>query len=1049
MRGGIRYLAATALLGLLPLIQAQAAASNLTSLSASLSSSEVSATSVTLTLTLVTSGTISSGSDIMFTLAGSPSSFNVSSVTGSSITSNTMTGSGSISSFGDSTFLKFTPSVDAAAGTHTITVANITNPSSASTGTVTLSTTGFGGFSGGATSTATVTVGSGDGDTGGDEGGFDEGGFEGGGSVTGDNSVTVTVTDGDGTALANETVSAYCGMSYQTGTTDSAGQATLSSLANGNCGVWLTSDDYFAEEQRFTFAAADDAQTEEISLSVLALDTNVEVTVTDLDGAAAESIYVYMTNAAGQEFYGGTDSNGVAEFGVVYGTYTLNGYVGSQESSYYLPESTYTISETGIAADGNTNEIAVQLEEYSSFITTSAVDSAGNSISSIRNLVYNADMMRFSQGADTIGVIPGTYTVKFESDGYANTAVRNVEVAAGETVSVEATMDDANNTLNLTMVDADGATVAEDGYVFCKDPQAQFDPAEMYFGFMQDGVVDFTFPNGDFQCNANVTGYVSDDPTFTMADAETEAGEILLTVYDATLTVNLVDQDGNDISGSRYGVFGESADGYTLSGYSMGGAVSIGALGGHTYTLRVYMMEGGYISDYNNPTEVTLASGDSETVTLTVFETPGSIAGTVTNPAGEAVSGASVKSTCTTKTGKTFEFTTTTDNAGEYTLAAVNGTCMVNSAVADGLDLPSGDTSVKISEGASVDQNLELQASTATLKVSPASATTSGIAALDVESGSCYAYNTAGAYVTAEVDTDTGKANLPVLAGDWSYGCRVVVDDKVKVSAADGVVTMKKGDTESVQASVGAADDNFSDQVVQFSATSDTVFTLPDGTEVYVPANALDNSGNVTISASMATGVPSEDDVAAGPAIDFTARDSNNRKITGGFNADITIKFNYTKDMLAKYGLTEADLVGGYSYSDGALAVTDQGYTIDTENNSVTVTTDHFSTFTVAGVKAAAPGKAKNLKVKNITDSTAKLTWKAPSTGEVTKYKVQMRKHGVKKTSKWTTYKKVTKTNKAIKELLASTRYQFRVKACNGTDCSAYTDWKAFKTTSE
>ncbi|EKD79529.1 MAG: hypothetical protein ACD_41C00045G0001, partial [uncultured bacterium] len=630
-----------------------------------------------------------------------------------------------------------------------------------------------------------------------------------------------------------------------------------------------------------------------------------------------------------------------------------------------------------------------------------------------------------------------------------NTAVKNVVVTEGETVTVAATMADADNTLNLTAVDGAGTTVAKSGYVFCKDPAATFEPAYQYFGFMDSGEVSFTLPDGDFQCTANVTGYVSTPTTFTMAGAETEAGQLPLTTIDATLTVNVEDQDGNALTNVFYGVFGESPDGNTLNGYSRGGAVEIGAVGGHTYTLRVYVMGDSYTTDFNNPVQVTLAEGGNETVTITVYETPATVSGTVTDAADVAVADAVVKATCTTKAGKTFEFSTTTGTSGEYALDTVNGDCVLNGAVDNGSDLPSGDESVEVFNGADVDHDLQLQDSTATLNVAPAAASTTGITALDVDSGSCYAYNAAGVYVTADINTDTGKANLPVLAGEWSYGCRVVADDKVKVSSSDVMVVMKKGDTETVQAQVGSADDNFTDQVSQFSATSDSTFVLPDGTEVVVPANALDNSGNVTVTASMATDVASEDDVAAGPAIELTARDSNNREITGSFSGDITIKFNYTADMLAKYGLTEADLAGGYTYSDGALSVTDQGYTVDKENNTVTVTTDHFSTFTLAGVKAAAPGKAKNLKVKKITESTAKLTWKAPSTGEVTKYKVQLRKHGVKKSAKWTTYKKVTKTNKALKKLLAETRYQYRVAACNATGCSAYTDWKAFKTKGE
>lgn len=1017
------------------------------SVSVSLSSAVASATGVTATVTFTTNAAMFDGSVIALTLG----TFNLDSVSGSTITSSSLTGTGSTQIAGSSKILLFTTSAFAAAGTQTITISGITNPTSAGTATLVITTQGISGLSSGLTEAAitSITDGSGGGEGDFDEG--DEGGDFGGGAVTGDNSVTITVNDETGTALASQNVFAYCGMSYQSGVTDSSGQATISSLANGNCGVWLTSSSYWAEEQHFTFSSTDEAKTEAVTLTASALDTTVRTTVTNPDGSVAEGIYVFLTDTAGREFYGATDGNGQVSLGVFYDTYTLNGYIGSQESDYYLPETTFTVSSTGITADSNIHDVAVTLREFDSFVTVTQTDSNGTVIPTGRLLIYSEAGMRFTQneadGTITVGVIPGTYTVKGEATGYANTAQKNVVVNEGETTTVTLAMADAPNTLNLTMVDVNGATVASSGYVFCKDPAATFEPAYVYFGFMSEGTASFTFPDGDWQCNANVTGYVSANPTFTMSGNETETGEIILTAYDATITVNVVDQDGNAINSMKYGVFGEAADGTAVSGYSMGGSVAMGVIGDKTYTLRAYVMDGGYTSDYNNPTEVTVADGDSASATITVYATPGTVTGTVTDADGNAISDAAVKASCTTKAGKTFEFTGNTDTTGDYSLDVVNGDCVLNATNDE--DLPSGDESENISNGENVDHDLQLQESNATLKVTPVGASNNSIMALEVDSGSCYAYNAAGVYVTDEIDTTTGKASLPVLAGDWSYGCRVVVDDEAEVTTSDSTATVKIGDTTSAQASVDSADDNFANQVAQFSATSDTTFALPDGTEITIPANALDNSGNVSITASMATDIASEDDLAAGPAIELTARDSNNRPITGSFSGDVTIKFNYTTDMLEKYGLTEDDLAGGYSYNDGALAVTNQGYTIDKENNTVTVTTDHFSTFTLAGVKAAAPGKAKSLKVKKITTNSAKLTWKAPSTGEVTKYKVQTRKHGVKKISKWTTYKKVTKTNKAIKKLLASTRYQFRVKACNGTECSAYTDWKAFKTTSE
>lgn len=91
------------------------------------------------------------------------------------------------------------------------------------------------------------------------------------------------------------------------------------------------------------------------------------------------------------------------------------------------------------------------------------------------------------------------------------------------------------------------------------------------------------------------------------------------------------------------------------------------------------------------------------------------------------------------------------------------------------------------------------------------------------------------------------------------------------------------------------------------------------------------------------------------------------------------------------------------------------------------------------------PNKPKNLDAE-VGTIRATLSWKKPGNTTPTYYTVQVRKNGVKNTAKWTTYKRVEKTQKIVKGLTAGTSYQFRVKACITDGCSAYTSWSGFTT---
>ncbi|MBI2415553.1 MAG: carboxypeptidase regulatory-like domain-containing protein [Candidatus Kerfeldbacteria bacterium] len=1020
----------------------------------SLSSQTVGQTGVTATIQFTTNTSLNSGTVFGFMLGGSPSSFDVSQVTASSITSSTLSGTAQVQAGGGYTFFLFTITSNAAAGAHSFTIANVTNPSTSSTGQTQISTQGLSGLQNNQTETDSIDIGQGGGDNGGDGGDFgdgdfggDEGGGEDSGTTTGNNTVTLTVEDEAGAPLASQNVFGYCGMGYQTGVTDSAGQATLDSLPNGNCGVWLSSSDYYAEYEFFTFSNTDTAKTKDLTLSAIALDTTMTITVLDSTGAPYENAYMYMTDSAGREFSGATNSEGIVSFGVLYGSYVVDGYLSSsgfgETTSEYIPPTTATITATGVAVDSNTNELTIQTQPYAAFISGSITAASDSAALSGMLLAFSDTRFRFAQysnGSYEVGIVPGeNYTVKAESTGYAHGIERNVNAADGETVTADFALANADNTVTVNLVDSAGAVISTDAAVFCKDPAAAFTPEAVYFNFGNSGVAEFSLPDGTWGCDAFVNGYVvTDHPTVTVSGAATETLDLPLQAYDALVTVNLQDQDGNSLNAAKFGVFGISDEGYTLNGFSNGGGVEMGALAA-TYTLRAYVMNGGYASSLGDASEVTVTATGDNNFTITVYALNATLTGTVTDSADVEVDQAIV-----TAKNDNFEFSTLTDADGNFSMSVVAGTYTMNAAQEDSDDLPTESTLATVKTNETENVNLALQSTTATLIVTPTD-TASTAAALSVDTGDCYAYSDDGSYVTDTISI-AGSAALPVQAGTWTYGCRVVVDDTVYNTIAEKTATVGKNDEVSANVTVASAGTYMDDALSQFTATADATIDTGD-VEVFVPANALDTAGNVSVTISSATDVVVQDGAFPLMPVELVARDSNNRVITGDFNGDITVTFHYTAELLADYGMSEDDLAG-YLNAHGAAYATDQGYTVDRTNNTVSITTNHFSTYSLIGVLGSGekPSKPRALAAKKVKATTALLDWKAPKNSIVTTYTAQLRKYGVAKQSTWKKYKNLSNTQKAVKKLTANTRYQFRVKACNTTGCSKYTTWTKFKT---
>ncbi len=150
--------------------------------------------------------------------------------------------------------------------------------------------------------------------------------------------------------------------------------------------------------------------------------------------------------------------------------------------------------------------------------------------------------------------------------------------------------------------------------------------------------------------------------------------------------------------------------------------------------------------------------------------------------------------------------------------------------------------------------------------------------------------------------------------------------------------------------------------------TSPHVITLGDGTSVNIPANTIATSGTVTVTASPTVSVQNQATWRPlGYGYNFTATDENGKEIST-FNGNITATFTYSDDRLQEAGVDEGSLVP--SYWDAASKTWKQpsNITQDKENNTITVTTNHFTAYAITG----RGGKGKGGQLTQVTTKKAK-----------------------------------------------------------------------------
>ncbi|OGY90497.1 MAG: hypothetical protein A2458_04650 [Candidatus Kerfeldbacteria bacterium RIFOXYC2_FULL_38_9] len=333
--------------------------------------------------------------------------------------------------------------------------------------------------------------------------------------------------------------------------------------------------------------------------------------------------------------------------------------------------------------------------------------------------------------------------------------------------------------------------------------------------------------------------------------------------------------------------------------------------------------------------------------------------------------------------------------------------------------------------------------------------TVSGEINSEIKNAKVEFYSETGGLVETSVDANNNY-NAGLTEGTWqAVVSGVNADNKIAIHQEEVVVGSENVDLNF---------DTLTDTAVEMPSTSQVTCDVSEscivgndaGARAQLPPYAAGFDGEITVQLipNPNIEVGSGGIVQEGVSYDVKVWDGNSTEVTL-LERPAIIEIPLDENLKLNNAETE-ELTPSFQQEDVNMFLA-QGVMAETDGNIMRIHTTHLTKFAAVAVGRTTtteddvaplekPNKPRQLKTKKIKAHSALLTWYKPLNSTVDTYKVQLRKYKIKKQKNWKNYNNITLKKKAVKKLKKATRYQFRVKACNSTGCSAYTKWKKFKT---
>jgi hypothetical protein len=344
---------------------------------------------------------------------------------------------------------------------------------------------------------------------------------------------------------------------------------------------------------------------------------------------------------------------------------------------------------------------------------------------------------------------------------------------------------------------------------------------------------------------------------------------------------------------------------------------------------------------------VPVVSGQTVPVPLPVAERDGLITGTVLGPDGDPLAGAKVIADGIGPVVSDLWFSTYSGEDGRF-----------------GLRVPHGNYHL----GATVGVTDSIKPAMRLVTV-PADGTSSGHVLQfrwpdAVISGTVSVSSTVGVTGTVFIwgwseDDAFVEARVPVFGSTGSYSLDVISNTTWHLGAVYEMESQYGLAREEVVLGAGGATQDFmltgpypkpAPVAVTFDASQPQRILLADGTYIYVPANAMPVTGQVTLHIVPIAMLPHQRHANVyryGYA--FTAVDAGGQPITDHFNQEVVISFAYEERELWAAGIAEHLLKPAYFSTTTNEWTFPESYVVDTATDRVVMQIDHFTDFALTG----------------------------------------------------------------------------------------------------
>ncbi len=745
----------------------------------------------------------------------------------------------------------------------------------------------------------------------------------------------------------------------------------------------------------------DDSSTEAKSLTFTVQKTNAKIKgfVKKPNGEPLEGGYVDIR--AGQAGGSGTGINrqdGSFTANVMAGDYKVMVWPDNMNpdlARFYSDEISVRVEEN------QTKTLNIVMKKKTSKITGTVLDKNGNGVEGVWLNTWKrhgegwANTQSGAGGAFTFWVSAGEWELGIDQ-GRSNSGTKYIAVdmeQIGVTVKDNQTItgkiirvQQADAVVNVSMTDNSGKAVSNFfGWAYCRKKGGSYGPGSEFGAGVDRGTASILLLGGfTYVCGTHMPPEtnmsLNKEIEITVGAGQTKSVSLQLVPNDSTISGWVKDQKGNLVTGVEAEVFAVEAGNWQWRPGKLNpdGSYNISVRGGadKAYMVGVHFWgskEGDSPFVETNPepdSAVAVPANSQITKIITVFKADTYISGKVVDPNGSPMAHVWVgadnfrqledKVKGDFEGGKVFHTGTETRGDGTFRMNIVSGEYSIHSGLP-----PEFESDYMSPKEVEVTVTSTKPATGLLLKYRKADAflTATGEFAdgSTPEFGFCHAWNEEGGHSGREMFS--GEARIPLTAGTWWVGCDTFMPETNKFYRSnEAQITVATGDDKAKTFTLEMAKFDIPEAFsTTFTATQQNNFTLPDGTSVAIPANAMGtDESTYTLTATPSTNlIFTDSDKPLTFAWDFevTKQGDSGSELVESFNSNVTICMPLPADYMAEVGVSVDDIFPKFWNSNAGAWQTPDTAVINEDQGTACMQVSHFTEFALtSGAAFGAAG---------------------------------------------------------------------------------------------